>query len=198
MAGRVASAGLLVAAVTALLGAIPATAQGEAESTLELGGLPDGAFEANGTVALVPFTLTYSLEGLVCLGGALTVTVDLGARVPSAANASAIVSPPEMFFTVSQTAAVQGYSGTQEGLLIVHTRSGGRSAHVNATLDAHVAYFSGCGVLNVPGDSDEAEVPVRFIVPAEEVRAEAPSLGPALLALAVASAAAVRRAGSRP
>jgi hypothetical protein len=179
---------LALLAVAALLLATHATAQVNANATLTIDGLADAS--TNETVAVLPFTVTFAIDNLVCVGQGATISVALAAS--GDANANATVA---MTFIIPVTSGITGYSHTQSGTVTVRPAVPGAANHT-AALEATVTGITGCAAASADGPQASANATVAFLAPrggiTEPVQ-EMPAPGLALLASVVAALALVLR-----
>jgi hypothetical protein len=182
---------LALLAVAALLLATHATAQVNANATLTIDGLADAS--TNETVAVLPFTVTFAIDNLVCVGQGATISVALAAS--GDANATATVEPAAMTFIIPVTSGITGYSHTQSGTVTVRPAVPGAANHT-AALEATVTGITGCAAASADGPQASANATVAFLAPrggiTEPVQ-EMPAPGLALLASVVAALALVLR-----
>lgn len=165
-------------------------------ATLTLSDLPEGTFQTNESLAVIPFKVDLSITNMVCTGGGAVVTVALAATSLAGEAGPQFmfeVTPATMSFNVPTTNG-NDYEQTQGASLTVRPVDAiAETTFVSGTLTATITDATGCVAQNPPTAANEVNVDLAFgptrgadVNPGRELPGPAlPLLALAIVALAL-------------
>jgi len=195
----------LPAAILLGLVALPfAAAQGPAADPTVTVSLP-ADYATNDTIAVIPFTVGFSVSQFTCLGGSAQFTVALEATATASGNSTngsapgALVQPSQLTFDVSPADAATGTTGSEAAVATVTPSSAGQSQNATLTVTATVTGVSGCTGGSTGAASATGSTAIQFERPAfadqgtEDEGQKMPGLGLVALLAALGVALLLRR-----